>query len=195
LIALAGAAAAVSATALADSVVEEALDCLCEQNHSAGMRQAVEATVEWRDTQARDLKAAGDVDDRAEYRAAFQRARAAAAVMWCFEREPLLEVNETLYEASLAVGGDVRLRAVIEAVLAFLGPWPEWDARELASLYFPRFIEVDGYVLLADHYDPDNLASWVEVFPDRPAELLWWFGGAAAARVRGRSRPQQPARG
>lgn len=171
LAALAGAQAAVAGTALADALIEEALGCLCEENYSAGLQQAIAANVEWLDGQASELRDAGDSPASAEYRTAFQRARAAAAVMQCFDRDPLRAVNETLYEAAQALERDARLRSVIEGALELLAPHNGWSARELAKLFWPRFLDQDGYVLLASQYTPENLASWVERHPDRPEAI------------------------
>jgi hypothetical protein len=172
LAALAGAQAAVAATALVDALIEEAFGCLCEENYSAGLQQAVAAVVEWLDGQAWDLRdAAGESPAPPEYHAAFKRARAAAAVGQCFEREPLLAVNEALYEAAHAIEGDARLGAVIEGTLDLLTPRNGWNARVLGKLFWPTFDEHDGYVLLADQYTPANLASWVERHPDRPEAI------------------------
>lgn len=56
LIALAGAQAAVAANVLVDPLIAEAFGCLCEENYSAGMQQAVAATAEWLDGQASELQ-------------------------------------------------------------------------------------------------------------------------------------------
>jgi hypothetical protein len=43
-------------------------------------------------------------------------------------------------------------------------------AAAFASLFWPQFVEVDGFVLLAVHYSPESLGRWRERYPsDRRA--------------------------
>jgi hypothetical protein len=105
------------------------------------------------------------------YGAAFRRARAAAAVKTCFDRDPGTALSETIYEAGHAVARDERLAQLLGTILDLVNPGNHWAAREFANLFWPRFIDVDGYVLLASHYSPDNLAAWRERRPDSRAAV------------------------
>jgi hypothetical protein len=79
-------------------------------------------------------------------------------------------VAETVYEASYAVDDADRFAQLLHAVLGLIEPGNHWAAQDLAGLFWPRFVEVDGYVLVADHFEPDTFAEFRERRPDsRPA--------------------------
>ncbi len=75
-----------------------------------------------------------------------------------------------MYEASNAVDDADRFARLLHAVLDLIEPGNHWAAQDLAGLFWPRFMEVDGYVLVADHFEPDTFAEFRERRPDsRPA--------------------------
>jgi hypothetical protein len=161
------ATAAVLAVDLVDALVDEALGDLVQSNYSDGMRSAVAAIEEDLDKRAWDLQAKCEAGQASvdQYHAAFRQARAVAAVKTCFDQDPRASLNETIYEAAHAVDRDQRLIQLLSAILDLVAPGNRWAARDLAELFWPRFIEVDGYVLRASQYDPDNLTAWRERHP------------------------------
>jgi hypothetical protein len=171
--AIAAATAAVLSAGLSDPLLDEALGDLLEEKYSPGMRSAVTAVEEWLDERAWDHQSAVDAGraDTTEYQQAFRRARAAGAVKMCLDGDARTALNEAVYEAAHAVNGDERLAQLLESVLDLPAPGNHWAARELAHLFWPRFIEVDGYVLLASHYSPQNLAEWRQRHPNNPSAI------------------------
>jgi hypothetical protein len=109
-------------------------------------------------------RAATSAGDEAGYEVMFRRARA-AAVAEAHRTDPREAVNESTYEAAHAVS-DERFDALIADIIALVPARNYWGAQALARLYWPRFVEVDGYVLLEEHYTPENLAEWRERRPD-----------------------------
>lgn len=161
-VASAAAQAAVSATCLEDNIVDEGLADLRLERCSQGMHDAVAAVAEWLDERAWALQSDGD---EAGHLALFRRARAAAAVAEAHARDPRLAVNEATYEAAHAVS-DESFEVLITDVLSIVPAGSHSAAQTLARLHWPRFVEVDGYVLLREHYSPENLAQWRERRPD-----------------------------
>jgi hypothetical protein len=106
-----------------------------------------------------------------EYEQAFRCARAAGAVKMCLDGDARTALNEAVYEAAHAVSGDQRFTQLLGSVLDLVAPGNHWAARELAHLFWPRFIDVDGYVLLATHYSPQNLAEWRQRHPNNPSAI------------------------
>jgi hypothetical protein len=154
--------AAISATSLDDNTIEEAMADLRDERWSDGMREAVAAVAEWLDEQAWRCQSAGD---EAGYELMFRRARAAAAVAETHRTDPREAVNESTYEAAHAVSNE-RFDALIADILAVVPARNYCGAQALARLHWPRFVEVDGYVLLEEHYTPEKLAEWRERRPD-----------------------------
>lgn len=171
--AIAAATAATVSARLVDPLLAEAFEDLLQGRYSSGMQSAVAAVEEWLDEQAWEMQANVDAGTAApeDYHEAFHRARAAGAVKACFDPDPREALNETVYEAAHAVDGDDRLSQLLQAVLDSCAPGNHWAARELADLFWPHFIKIDGYVLLASHYSPDNLAAWKERRPDSRAAI------------------------
>lgn len=171
--AISAATAATRATSLEDPLLEEGFDDLLQEKYSPGMRSAITAVEEWLDEQAWNLQDRADTETAtdADYHAAFRRARTAGAVKTCFDADPRTAANETIYEAAHAVDGDQRLARLLQCVLDACAPGNRWAARHLAQLFWPAFLTVDGYVLLAAHYSPDNLAAWKERRPDNRAAI------------------------
>jgi hypothetical protein len=152
----------VRATRIADPFIEEALADLLQSKCSAGMRSAVAAIEQDLDDRAWQLQSAAEADQATEwdYTAAFQCARAAGAVKSCFDEDSRAALNETIYEAVHAVGRDERLVQLLDAVVDLVPPGNRWAPRDLAHLFWPRFLDVDGYVLLADHFTAETLAGF-----------------------------------
>jgi hypothetical protein len=159
----AGAAqAAVSATTLADNIVEDAMEDLRLERWSDGMHDAAAAVAPWLDEEAWALQSA---HDETRYLVMFRRARAAAAVGEAHRSDAREAVSESTYEAAHAVS-DERFDALIADIVALVPARNYWGAQALARLHWPRFVDVDGYVLLEEHYSPENLAEWRERRPD-----------------------------
>ena len=170
---MAVATAATRATKLVDAVLAEALEDALQGNYSPGMRSAVAAIEQWLDEQAWDLQAQGESAraDRTDYEQAFRRARAAGSVKANLDGDTRVAVNEAIYEAGHAVNRDERLVQLLGAVLDLPAAGNHWAACELARLFWPEFVEVDGYVLLASHYSQENLTSWRERHPENRAAV------------------------
>jgi hypothetical protein len=172
-VAISAATAATLSTELVDPVVEEAFGDLLQENRSVGMRSAIEAIEEDLDDRAWRLQTAVEAGQAADedYHTAFRRARAAGSVKTFFDDDSRAALNETVYEAVHAVDRDERLLQLLGAVVDLVAPGNHWAGREFANLFWPRFIQVDGCVLLAGHYTPDNLAAWRERRPDNRAAI------------------------
>ena len=58
-------------------------------------------------------------------------------------------------------------------MLDLVEPGNHWAAQHLAGLFWPRFMEVDGYVLVADHFEPDTSPSSASSAPTagRPSRI------------------------
>jgi len=85
-------------------------------------------------------------------------------------------------------------RQILEQVVATLPGYDEWvqqsrnvdyfemllcsngtaaDVFTYAHLFCPRFVEVDGCVVLADRYDPENWSNWRETLsPEHAARMI-----------------------
>jgi len=166
--AIGAATAATLAVALVDPVLEDSFDCLLQENKSPGMQSAVSAIEDHLDELAWGLQTSvenGEETDES-YQEAFRRARAAGAVKSCFLADSRMMVSETVYEAAHAANRDERLGQLLSAIVEHVTPGNHWAARTLANLFWPTFIEVDGYVLLASHYTAENLADWRDRHPD-----------------------------
>jgi hypothetical protein len=108
-------------------------------------------------------RAATSAGDEAGYEVMFRRARA-AAVAEAHRTDPREAVNESTYEAAHAVS-DERFDALIADIIALVPARNYWGAQALARLYWPRFVEVDGYVLLAR--EPRRVARAAPRQPER----------------------------
>lgn len=171
-VALAVATAALRATQLQDPILEEICEDLLHERYGRGMRSAAEAIEGDLDERAWRVDEEAAESGSAAYHSAFRLARAAGAVKSCLDGEPRAAVNEAIYEAAHAVDRDDRLPQLVAAVLDLL--WPggnHWAACDLARLFWPRFIVVESYILLAEHYTTENLASWRERHPSNPAAI------------------------
>lgn len=170
--AIAAAVAAVRATRLTRPLLDESLDHLVGDRYTRPQREAVEALESELDERAWSIQSEVD-DGRApyvDYAEAFRRARAAGAVKMAFDANARTAASEAAYEAAHAIENRARLGQLLTAALDLIEPGNHEAARDLAGLFWPRFIEVDGYVLVADHFEPDSFAEWREQRPDsRPA--------------------------
>jgi len=170
--AIAAAVAAVRDARLTRPLLEESLDDLVCERHTRPQRDAVEALELQLDERAWSIQS--EVNDGhapyADYADAFRRARAAGAVKMALDADARTAAAEAIYEAAHAVAHKGRLAQLLTAALDLVEPGNHDAARDLAGLFWPRFIEVDGYVLVADHFEPDSFAEWREQRPDsRPA--------------------------
>jgi hypothetical protein len=163
--AIAAATAAALSAGPSESLLDEALGDLLQEKFSPGMRSAVAALEEWLDECAWDRQSPVDAGHAkmSEYEQAFRCARAAGAAKMCLDGDARTALNEAVYEAAHAVSGDRRLTQLLESVLDLVAPGNHWAARELAHLFWPRFIEVDGYVLLASHFRRRTSSSGASV--------------------------------
>jgi hypothetical protein len=169
---IAAAVAAMRATRLSRPLLEEAVDDLVHHHYGGPRRDEVERLEQDLDQRAltmqEQIESGGAQRD--EYMQLFRRARAAAAMKMALDANARTAVSETVYEASHAVGEPDRFAQLLGAVLDLIEPGNHWAAQDLAGLFWPRFMEVDGYVLVADHFEPDTFAEFRERRPDsRPA--------------------------
>ena len=170
--AIASAVAAVRSARLSKPLLEETMDDLVHDRYGGPMRDEVERLERQLDERAWTLQeqigSGGAM--RTEYEEAFRRARAAAAMKLALDADARTAVSETVFEATHAVDDNARLAQLLIAVLDLIEPGNHWAAQDLAGLFWPRFMEVDGYVLLAEHFEPDTFAEFREQRPDsRPA--------------------------
>jgi hypothetical protein len=171
-VAIAAAVAAVRSARLSKLLVEETVDELVNHRYGGPFRDEVERLELELDERAwalhEQVESGGAT--REEYHDAFRRARAAAAMKMALDADPRTAVAESVYEASQAVDDGQRLGQLLQAVLDLIEPGNHWAAQGLAGLFWPRFMDVDGYVLIADHFEPDAFAEFRERRPDsRPA--------------------------
>jgi hypothetical protein len=169
---IAAAVAAVRATRLSRPLLEEVVDDLVNHHYDGPRRDEVERLEQDLDERAWTLQEQVESDGapRDEYMQLFRRARAAAAMKMALNANARMAVSETVYEASHAVDEPDRFTQLLGAVLDLVEPGNHWAAQDLAGLFWPRFMEVDGYVLVADHFEPDTFAEFRERRPDsRPA--------------------------
>lgn len=171
-LAVAAAVAAVRAARLSKPLLEETVDDLVNQRYGGPLRDEVERLELDLDERAWTLQdqIASGAAKRSEYDEAFRRARAAAAMKMALDTNARTAVSEAVFEASHAVNDGERFAQLLSAVLDLVEPGNHWAAQDLAGLFWPRFMEVDGYVLMADHFEPDTFAEFRERRPDsRPA--------------------------
>jgi hypothetical protein len=170
--AIAAAIAAVRSARLSKPVLEETVDDLVNRRYGAPQRAEVERLELELDERAwmlQDQIESGPAT-REDYRDASRRARAAGAMKMALDANARTAMAEAVYEASQAVDDPGRLAQLLHAVLDLIEPGNHWAAQDLAGLFWPRFMEVDGYVLVADHFEPDTFAEFREQRPDsRPA--------------------------
>src|SRR5581483_8149683 len=121
----------------------------------------------------------------------FRRARAAAAMKMALHADPRTAVAETAYEASHAVDDGERLAQLLHAVLDLVEPGNHWAAQDLAGLFWPRFMDVDGYVLMADHFEPDTFAEFRERRPDSRAAVEDLINHVHVLEIAGPGAPPQ----
>jgi len=171
-IAIAAAVAAMRATRLSRPLLEEIVEDLIHQHYDGPRRdevQRLEHDLDERAWALQEQMQSGGAQ-RTEYLQAFRRARAAAAMKMALDANARTAVTEAVYEASHAVGDPDRFAQLLSAVLDLIEPGNHWAAQDLAGLFWPRFMEVDGYVLVADHFEPDTFAEYRDRRPDsRPA--------------------------
>lgn len=171
-VAIAAAVAAVRAARLSKPLLEETVDDLVNHRYGGPLRDEVERLEQDLDDRAWTLEEQIESGGgkRAEYDEAFRRARAAGAMKMALDQNARTAVAEAVYEASRAVDDAERFAQLLQAVLDLIEPGNHWAAQVLAGLFWPRFMEVDGYVLVADHFEPDTFAEFRERRPDsRPA--------------------------
>jgi hypothetical protein len=170
--AIAAAIAAVRSARLSKPVLEETVDDLVNRRYGAPQRAEVERLELELDERAWMLQdqIESGAATREDYRDASRRARAAGAMKMALDANARTAMAEAVYEASQAVDDPGRLAQLLHAVLDLIEPGNHWAAQDLAGLFWPRFMEVDGYVLVADHFEPDTFAEFREQRPDsRPA--------------------------
>jgi hypothetical protein len=173
-VAIAAAVAAMRAVRLSRPLLDEAMDDLVGRRYGGSLREQVETLELELDERAWAIQAEPDnVDDQvdaAAYEHAIRRARAAGAVKMAMDANPRTAMAEAVFEAAHVVDSTERLKQLLDAVMDLIEPGNHRAARNLAGLFWPRFIEVDGYVLVADHFEPDTFAEFRERRPDsRPA--------------------------
>jgi hypothetical protein len=171
-VSIAAAVAAVRAARLSKPLLEETVDELVNHRYGGPFRDEVERLELELDERAWTLQEQVESGgaQREEYTDAFRRARAAGAMKMALDADARTAVTESVYEASHAVQDGQRLAQLVQAVLGFIEPGNHWAAQDLAGLFWPRFMEVDGYVLVADHFEPDTFAEFRDRRPDsRPA--------------------------
>jgi hypothetical protein len=169
---IAAAVAAMRATRLSRPLLEEVVDDLVHHHYDGPRRDEVERLEQDLDERAWTMQEQVESGgaQRDEYMQLFRRARAAAAMKMALDPNARTAVSETVYEASHAVGDPDRFTQLLGAVLDLIEPGNHWAAQDLAGLFWPRFMDVDGYVLVADHFEPDTFAEFRERRPDsRPA--------------------------
>jgi len=171
-VALAAAVAAMRAARLSRPLLEETVDDLVHHRYGGPRRDEVERLEQDLDDRAWTLQEhieSGGAN-RAEYEQALRRARAAGAVKMALDPNATTAVAEAVSEASRAVDDPGRFAQLLAAVLDLIEPGNHSAAQDLAGLFWPRFMEVDGYVLMADHFEPDTFAEFRERRPEsRPA--------------------------
>jgi hypothetical protein len=171
-VAIAAAVAAVRGAQLAKPLLEDVLDDLVNDRYGGPRRDELERLEQDLDERAwalQDQIQSGGAT-RGESDWACRRARAAAAMKMALDPNARTAVAEAVYEASRAVNDPDRLVQLVDAVLDLIEPGSHWAAQDLAGLFWPRFVEVDGYVLVAEHFEPDTFAEFRERRPDsRPA--------------------------
>jgi hypothetical protein len=171
-LAIAAAVAAVRASRLSKPLLEEVVDDLVHHHYNGPRRDEVQRLELDLDEHAWTLQEQVESGGarRDEYAQAFRRARAAAAMKMALDLNARTAVSEAVYEASHAVSNPDRFAQLLAAVLDLIEPGNHWAAQDLAGLFWPRFMDVDGYVLVADHFEPDTFAEYRERRPDsRPA--------------------------
>jgi hypothetical protein len=171
-VAIAAAVAAMRAARLSRPLLEESVDGLLKRRYAGPLQDEVQRLEQDLDERAWAIqsKHADDGTDSPEYLDAFRRARAAGAVRTALNASPRIAASEAVYEAAQAVDDRDRLAQLVTAVLDLIEPGNHWAAQDLAALFWPRFIEVDGYVLVADHFEPDTFSEFRDKRPDsRPA--------------------------
>jgi hypothetical protein len=165
--AIAAAVAAMRAARLSKPLLEESVDDLLHHRYGGPRRDEVERLEQDLDQRAWALQADPDVGaDTLEYLEAFRRARAAGALKMALDANAQTAVAESVYEAARAVDDRDRFGQMLAAVLDLIEPGNHWAAQDLAGLFWPRFMDVDGYVLIADHFEPDTFAEFREQRPD-----------------------------
>lgn len=176
-VAIAAAVAAVRGAHLAKPLLEESVDDLLRGRYGAPAREEVQRLEHSLDERAWAIRAErrperGDDDAECpEYLDAFRRARAAGAVKMALGADPRTAAAEAVYEAAQAVEDRERLVQLVTAVLDLIEPGNHWAAQDLAELFWPRFMDVDGYVLLANHFEPDTFAEFRDQRPDSRAAV------------------------
>jgi hypothetical protein len=171
-VAIAAAVAAVRAARLSKPLLEETVDELVNHRYGGPFRDQLERLELELDEHAWTLQEQVQSGGarRDEYQDAFRRGRAAGAMKMALDADARTAVAESVYEASHAVDDSQRLGQLVQAVIDLIEPGNHWAAQDLAGLFWPRFMEVDGYVLVADHFEPDTFAEFREQRPDsRPA--------------------------
>jgi hypothetical protein len=171
-VAIAAAVAGVRAARLSKPLLEDAMDDLVNRRYGGPQRYELERLELELDEHAwalQDQMESGGAR-RDEYVEAFRRARAAAALKMALDANVKTAMTEAVFEASHAVDDADRFAQLLSAVLDLIEPGNHWAAQDLAGLFWPRFMEVDGYVLVADHFEPDTFAEFRDRRPDsRPA--------------------------
>jgi hypothetical protein len=170
---IAAAVAAVRATRLSRPLLDEIVDDLVNHHYDGPRRDEVQRLEQDLDEQAwtlQDQIESGGAQ-RDEYVEAHRRARAAAAMKMALDANARRAVTEAVFEASHAVGDTNRFTQLLAAVLDLIEPGNHWAAQDLAGLFWPRFMDVDGYVLVADHFEPDTFAEFRERRPDSRAAV------------------------
>ena len=170
--AIAAVVAAIRGARLSRPVLEESMDDLVRRRYGGPARGEVERLEQDLDDRAWEIQSAGAAGEppSRDYLEAFRRARAAGAVKMALDTNARTAVAETVYEAAQAVDNRDRLQQLLAATLDLIEPGNHWAAQDLAGLFWPRFVEVDGYLLVADHFEPDTFAEFRERRPDsRPA--------------------------
>jgi hypothetical protein len=171
-VAIAAAVAAVRAARLSKPLLQDVVHDLVNHRYGGPRRDEVERLEQDLDERAwtlQDQIESGGAR-REEHDQALRRARAAAAMKMALDANARTAVAESVYEASRAINDAQRLAQLLEAVLDLIEPGNHWAAQDLAGLFWPRFMEVDGYVLVAEHFEPDTFAEFREQRPDsRPA--------------------------
>lgn len=165
---IAAAVAAIRAARLSRPLLEESVDELVRRRYGGPARDEIERLVQDLDDCAWAIQStgAGDGADSPEYLVAFRRARAAAAVAMALGANVRTAVAETVFEAAHAVDSRERLCQLLGATLDLIEPGNHRAAQVLAGLFWPRFVDVDGYVLVADHFEPDTFAELRDKRPD-----------------------------
>lgn len=167
-LAIAAAVAAVRASRLSRPLLEETVEDLIHHHYDGPRRDEVQRLELALDEHAWTLQERVESEGAPcdEYLQAVRRARAAAAMKMALDPNARTAVTEAVYEASHAVGDPDRFTQLLDAVLDLIEPGNHWAAQDLAGLFWPRFIQVDGYVLVADHFEPDTFAEYRERRPD-----------------------------